>query len=93
MPPYNSQPMRLSVASIRNSANAAFRLVRTFAHIKYRNMNIELTGSLENIRKPLSTDLVQTGHSVIIRRKAERQPAIEFLGAKAAIGFIQNALS
>ncbi|KAA6438392.1 NAD(P)H-binding protein [Dyadobacter flavalbus] len=55
-------------------------------------MNIVITGSLGNISKPLAEQLIQKGHEVtIISSKAERQKAIEALGAKAAIGTIQDA--
>lgn len=55
-------------------------------------MNIVITGSLGNISKPLTTALVQKGHSVtVISSKTERQNDIEALGAKAAIGSIQDA--
>lgn len=54
-------------------------------------MNIVLTGSLGNISKPLTQALVQKGHSVtVISSKAERQKEIEALGAKAAIGTMQD---
>jgi uncharacterized protein YbjT (DUF2867 family) len=54
-------------------------------------MNIILTGSLGNIGKPLTKALVQHGHAVtVISSKAERQTAIEALGAKAAIGTMQD---
>ena len=54
-------------------------------------MNITLTGSLGNISRPLTTDLLQRGHAVtVISSKAERQPEIEALGAKAAIGTIKD---
>jgi uncharacterized protein YbjT (DUF2867 family) len=50
-------------------------------------MNIVITGSLGNIGKPLTTQLVQSGHQVtVITSKSERQSAIEVLGAAAAIG-------
>jgi uncharacterized protein YbjT (DUF2867 family) len=50
-------------------------------------MNIVITGSLGNIGKPLTIDLVRKGHTVtVITSKAERQSAIETLGAKAAVG-------
>ncbi|MDQ2752534.1 MAG: NAD(P)H-binding protein [Bacteroidota bacterium] len=55
-------------------------------------MNIVLTGSLGNISKPLAQELVQKGHSVtVISSKAERQKDIEALGAKAAIGIMEDA--
>ncbi|GAB3890193.1 NmrA family NAD(P)-binding protein [Larkinella knui] len=54
-------------------------------------MNIVLTGSLGTIGKPLTQDLVRKGHSVtVISSRAERQIAIEALGAKAAIGTFQD---
>lgn len=55
-------------------------------------MNIILTGSLGNISKPLTTALVEKGHSVtVISSKPERQKEIEALGAKAAIGTMEDA--
>lgn len=54
-------------------------------------MNIIVTGSLGNISKPLTEKLVQKGHSVtVISSKVERQKDIEALGAKAAIGTMQD---
>lgn len=54
-------------------------------------MKIVLTGSLGNIGKPLTKELVKKGHSVtVISSKAERQKDIEALGAKAAIGTMQD---
>ena len=54
-------------------------------------MNIVLTGSLGNISKPLATDLIAKGHSVtIISSKADKQKDIESIGAKAAIGSIED---
>ena len=55
-------------------------------------MNIVITGSLGNISKPLTQALVRQGHTVtVVSHSAERQPAIESLGAKAAIGSLQDA--
>ena len=55
-------------------------------------MKITLTGSLGNISKPLAIELVQKGHEVtVISSKAERQQEIEAIGAKAAIGTIEDA--
>lgn len=52
-------------------------------------MNIVVTGSLGNISKPLTKQLIEQGHSVtVISSKAERENDIEALGAKAAIGTI-----
>ena len=54
-------------------------------------MNIVLTGSLGNISKPLATELIAKGHSVtVISSKADKQTDIETLGAKAAIGLIED---
>ncbi|MCF0054109.1 NAD(P)H-binding protein [Dyadobacter sp. LJ53] len=54
-------------------------------------MNIVITGSLGNISKPLADELISKKHSVtIISSRAERRQAIEALGAKAAIGTIQD---
>ena len=55
-------------------------------------MKIVVTGSLGNISKPLTQELVQKGHSVtVISSKAGRQKEIEAIGAKAAIGIMQDA--
>lgn len=54
-------------------------------------MKIVITGSLGNISKPLTKKLVQKGHSVtVISSKPERQKDIEAIGAKAAIGTMQD---
>ena len=54
-------------------------------------MKIVVTGSLGNISKPLTIELVQKGHSVtVISSKPEKQAAIEALGAIAAIGTIED---
>jgi uncharacterized protein YbjT (DUF2867 family) len=54
-------------------------------------MKIVLTGSLGNISRPLCIELIQKGHSVtIISSKAEKQKTIEAIGAKAAIGTMQD---
>ena len=54
-------------------------------------MKIILTGSLGYIGKPLTIELVKKGHSVtVISSNRERQKEIEALGAKAAIGSMEN---
>jgi uncharacterized protein YbjT (DUF2867 family) len=54
-------------------------------------MNITLTGSLGNISKPLTIELVQKGHAVtVISSKPEKQKEIEALGATAAIGTLED---
>jgi len=54
-------------------------------------MNIVLTGSLGHISKPLTQILVQKGHSVtVISSKPERQKDIEALGAKIAVGIMED---
>jgi len=55
-------------------------------------MKITLTGSLGHIGKPLATTLVQHGHAVtVISSNSEKQKTIEALGAKAAIGSMEDA--
>lgn len=55
-------------------------------------MKIIITGSLGNISKPLATGLVQKGHDVIvISSSIEKQTEIEAIGAKAAIGSVEDA--
>ncbi len=54
-------------------------------------MKIIVTGSLGNIGKPLTKKLVQEGHSVVvISHDPEKQKHIQALGAKAAIGTLQD---
>ncbi|MBC6992037.1 NAD(P)H-binding protein [Hymenobacter sp. BT491] len=55
-------------------------------------MKIIVTGSLGHISEPLTKELVAKGHAVtVISSKAERQAAIEALGATAAIGSLEDA--
>lgn len=55
-------------------------------------MKIIVTGSLGHISKPLTEELVQKGHEVtVISSKPERQKEIEAIGAKAAIGTMEDA--
>ncbi|MDO1451551.1 NmrA family NAD(P)-binding protein [Rhodocytophaga aerolata] len=54
-------------------------------------MKIVVTGSLGHISRPLTQELIQQGHTVIVvSSKAERKPEIEALGAKAAIGTMED---
>ena len=54
-------------------------------------MKITVTGSLGHISKPLAEELVKKGHTVtVISSKAERRKDIEAIGAKAAIGSIED---
>jgi uncharacterized protein YbjT (DUF2867 family) len=54
-------------------------------------MKIIVTGSLGNISKPLTKELVQKGHQVtVISSNAEKQKDIEALGANAAIGSLED---
>ena len=56
-------------------------------------MKIIVTGSLGNVSQPLTRELVRKGHSVtVISSKTERQKEIEALGAKAAIGTLEDAV-
>jgi uncharacterized protein YbjT (DUF2867 family) len=55
-------------------------------------MKITTTGSLGNVGKPLVRLLIAAGHDVtVITANAERQAAIEALGAVAAIGSVNDA--
>nr|WP_294786224.1 NAD(P)H-binding protein [uncultured Flavobacterium sp.] len=55
-------------------------------------MKIIISGSLGNIGKPLTAQLVKSGHDVtVISSNADRKEAIENLGAKAAVGSISDA--
>ncbi|HEV3224748.1 MAG TPA: NmrA family NAD(P)-binding protein [Puia sp.] len=54
-------------------------------------MKIIVTGSLGHIGKPLTIELVQKGHTVIVvSSKPEKQKDIEALGATAAIGTVED---
>ena len=54
-------------------------------------MKIIVTGSLGNIGKPLTQELVQKGHQVtVISSNADKKEAIEKLGATAAIGSLED---
>lgn len=54
-------------------------------------MKYVITGSLGNISKPLSQALINAGHGVtIITSKKDKAAAIEALGAKAAVGSVEN---
>lgn len=54
-------------------------------------MKIIVTGSLGNISKPLTKELVQKGHAVtVISSNPEKQKDIEALGATAAIGSLED---
>lgn len=54
-------------------------------------MKIIITGSLGNISKPLTGTLTANGHEVtVISSKEDKKEAIEALGAKAAIGSLED---
>jgi uncharacterized protein YbjT (DUF2867 family) len=54
-------------------------------------MKVTVTGSLGNISKPLTKELLQKGHQVTaISSKEEKQKDIETLGATAAIGSLED---
>lgn len=54
-------------------------------------MNIIVTGSLGHIGRPLTEALVKQGHSVtVVSSKPGRAAEIEALGAKAAIGSVED---
>lgn len=55
-------------------------------------MKIIISGSLGNIGKPLTAQLVKSGHDItVISSNADRKEAIESLGAKAAVGSVSDA--
>ena len=55
-------------------------------------MKIVVTGSLGNISMPLAQQLIAKGHDVtVISSKNGKQQQIEALGAKAAIGAVEDA--
>ncbi|HNP22432.1 MAG TPA: NAD(P)H-binding protein [Panacibacter sp.] len=54
-------------------------------------MNYTITGSLGNISKPIAEALVKAGHQVtVITSKRENAAAIEAIGAKAAVGSVED---
>lgn len=55
-------------------------------------MNYVITGSLGHISKPIVQKLAKAGHNVtVITSKAENASAIDSLGAKAAVGSVEDA--
>lgn len=55
-------------------------------------MKYTITGSLGNISKPLTHALVKAGHEVtVITSKQSNAAAIEAIGAKAAVGSVEDA--
>lgn len=55
-------------------------------------MKITVTGSLGNVAKPLAESLIAKGHDVtIVSSSADRKQDIEKLGAKAAVGSVNDA--
>ena len=55
-------------------------------------MKITITGSLGNVAKPLTKQLISAGHQVtVISHTDARRADIEALGAKAAIGSVSDA--
>ena len=54
-------------------------------------MKYVITGSLGHISKPLTEKLIKAGHEVtVITSKESNRPAIEAVGAKAAIGSVED---
>jgi uncharacterized protein YbjT (DUF2867 family) len=54
-------------------------------------MKIVITGSLGHISKPLAQTLLAQGHTVtVLSNNPDRQAAIEALGAKAAVGSVED---
>jgi uncharacterized protein YbjT (DUF2867 family) len=59
---------------------------------KTKKMKITISGSLGNVGRYLTQKLVAASHQVtVISSNADRQAAIEALGAKAAIGSVSDA--
>lgn len=55
-------------------------------------MHYVITGSLGNTGKPITEGLVKAGHTVtVVTSKPDNVPAIEALGAKAAVGSVEDA--
>ncbi|MBC6612379.1 NAD(P)H-binding protein, partial [Hymenobacter sp. BT507] len=55
-------------------------------------MKITTTGSLGNIAKPVVEQLLAAGHDLtVVTSQADRQAAIEALGATAAVGSLSDA--
>jgi len=56
-------------------------------------MQYVITGSLGNISKPLAERLIAAGHKVtVISSKSDKVAQIEAIGAKAAIGLVEDIL-
>lgn len=54
-------------------------------------MKVIITGSLGNISKPLTQELIKKGHKVtVVSSKSEKQKDIEMLGATVAIGSLED---
>jgi uncharacterized protein YbjT (DUF2867 family) len=71
---------------------ALSRLRADLCSIKNKIMKITLTGSLGHIGKPLAIALIQKGHAVtVLSSNPGRQQEIEAIGARAAIGTMQDA--
>jgi uncharacterized protein YbjT (DUF2867 family) len=63
-----------------------------FDLLKTIHMKIIVTGSLGNISKPLTRELVQKGHTVtVISSNPDKQKDIEAMNATAAIGSVDDA--
>jgi uncharacterized protein YbjT (DUF2867 family) len=83
---------KILATTITDLATPGYLLPPSFAVTKNGKMKITVTGSLGHISKPLTEALVQKGHAVtVISSKPERQKDIEAIGAKAAIGTMEDA--
>lgn len=68
-----------------------FICIYNYNTLNITNMNYVITGSLGHISKPLAQQLISAGHNVtIISSKNDNRGAIEALGAKAAIGSVED---
>ncbi len=71
---------------------SASSILKNFVTIKNKKMKIVITGSLGNIGRPLSQELIKQGHIItLISSNPERKTKIEHLGANAAIGSLADS--
>ena len=82
----------LATTKVDWATSVAFAVIGILQKQINKEMKIIVTGSLGHISKPLTQELVQKGHSVtVISSNPEKQKDIEAIGAKAAIGTMEDA--
>jgi uncharacterized protein YbjT (DUF2867 family) len=69
-------------------------IVNNYSHYKNQNkMKYAITGSAGHISKPITIELVKAGHELtVITSSKDRVKQIESLGAKAAVGSVEDIL-